>query len=170
MPKVSKKKAVQPKLTDRQAPTILALVRPDRPAVVDKPVKDEVILPPTTEEPVSDDAASSLPLPEKPSIEVANNTEPERAPDEEKPKKIIELPRLDSISTVTNSLGITLKLGDSIQVTAPWGGKEAVEIASIYESPSGEKWLQFKPCQDIKTGWTWEGGVIRAELASLITL
>jgi|SRR5919199_1704909 hypothetical protein len=148
-----------------------ALKRPDRPAAItEKPVKDEVILLPTEEEPVSDDAASSLPLSQKPSIEVTNNAEPERSPDEEKPKKIIELPRLDSISTVTNCLGITLTLGDSIQVTAPWGGKETVEIASIYESPSGEKWLQFKPCQDIKPGWTWEGGVMRAELATLITL
>ena len=37
MPKARKKKAVQPKLTDKQTSTILALMRPDRPAVVDKP-------------------------------------------------------------------------------------------------------------------------------------
>lgn len=162
MPKASKKKAIQPKTTDKQTPTVLALKRPEPPATIaDNPVKDEAISLPTTEEVVSDDAASPLPLPEKPSIEAAISTEPERSPDEEKPKKIIDSDSGTKSKTEQNDDPL---IGTQIEVTPPWGGKTLVKIVGSYVAPSGDKWVNFIPISECPARWEWKGGVKRMSL------
>jgi hypothetical protein len=136
MSKTNKK----PVTVDKPGLTLLALQRPERlAAIVEKPVKDEVIFLPTTEEPVSDDAASSLPVSSKPSSEVANNTEPNDDP----------------------------LIGTQIEVTPPWGGKTLVNIVDSYMAPSGVKWVSFIPIEECPSGWTWEGGVKKLSTLSL---
>src|SRR5919199_446959 len=131
MPKPPKK----PITADKPGIMLLALKRPDRPTVIaEKPVKDEVISLPTEEEVVSDDAASSLPLSSKPSIEVANNTELELPSDEEKPKKIISINSVPKSSTEPDDEPL---IGTKIEVTPPWGGKTLAKIVDSYIAPSG---------------------------------
>ncbi|HEY9301440.1 MAG TPA: hypothetical protein VIQ31_34760 [Phormidium sp.] len=160
MSKTNKK----PVTVDKPGLTILALQRPDRPAVVDKPVKDEVISLPTTEEPVLNDAALPLPLSKKSSIEVTNTTESERSPDEEKPKKIINIDLVSKLKTEPNDDPL---IGTHIQVTAPWGEKTLAEIVGSYIAPSGDKWVSFIPISECPAGWEWEGGVKRMSLLPL---
>jgi hypothetical protein len=145
MPQFNKK----PKAPDKPAITVLALKRPERPATIENPVKDEVISLPTTEETVSDDAASPHPRAEKPSIEVANITEP-------KPKKIITI---DLVSKSPSPQNDDPLIGTEIEVTAPWGDKTLVTVIDTYVAPSGNKWLTFAPISECPPGWTWEGGV-----------
>ena len=148
MSKINKK----PVTVDKPGLTLLALQRSERPAAIaEKPVKDEVISLPNTEEPVSDDAALPLPLSEKPSIEVANHTE-----SEQKPKKVISIDLVPKSRTEQNDDPL---IGTQILVTAPWGAKTQVTIVSACISPSGEKWVSFLPIEECPTGWQWEGGV-----------
>ncbi len=148
MPKPPKK----PITADKPGIMLLALKRPDRPTVIaEKPVKEEVISLPTEEEVVSDDAASSLPLSSKPSIEVANSTELGISLDEEevispelatentvitKPTHHVESNNSNGSSPVVDSVpksndsetksNADPLIGKLIEVTAPWGQKVSV--------------------------------------------
>jgi hypothetical protein len=142
-----------------------ALKRPDRPAAIaEKLVKDEVISLPTEEEPLSDDAAFPQPLSSKPSIPVANNTEPEQSLAEQKPKKIISIDSVPKSNTEPNDDPL---ISTQIEVTPPWGGKTVVNIVDSYIAPSGDKWVSFMPIEEIPSGWTWEGGVKKLSTLSL---
>jgi hypothetical protein len=159
MSKTNKK----PVTVDKPGLTLLALQRPERPAAIaEKPVKDEVISLPATEEPVSDDAASPLPLWSKPSSEVANNTEPEESPAEQKSKKIISIEPKSNTEPNDDPL-----IGTQIEVTPPWGGKTLVKIVDSYIAPSGDKWVSFMPLEESPSGWTWEGGMKKLSTLSL---
>lgn len=162
--------AKQPNKKKAQSPTNLALQRPDPKAVANN---------------------SNLPLPSKQVeevvVEVASNpTESPSIPTEELPAPLSQVksapqlvpppkptplpvpepepPRPEStIETVNNAGNEVFSTGDKILVTAPWGEKAIAQITSIYQSPSGT-WAQYKPAVDeLPTGWSWFGGVCRAE-------
>lgn len=134
-----------PKKKSPQTPTtILALKRPSPPPTIEKPMKDEVISLPATEEPVSDHAASCLPLSQKPSIEVTKNT------DVSSPVELVT----ESIDSDPDPL-----IGSQIEVIAPWGAKVFAEISGVYCTPGGEKWVWFNALDEIPDGWSWRGGV-----------
>jgi hypothetical protein len=127
--------------------TILALKRPERPATIDNPVKDEVVSLPNNEKLVPDDATSPAPLAEKPI--------------EQKPKKIIVI---DFVPKSTPPQNDDPLIGTEIEVAAPWGGKALVTVIDTCVAPSGDKWLTFAPISECPPGWQWEGGVKRISL------
>lgn len=157
--------AKKPKKKQAQSPTNLALQRPDPNAV-------------------ADNINSNLPLASKPIDEVAvevdsNPTESPPIPGEEPPAPVpqVEPPPQPAptpspvpepepasrIETVSNGDGEAFSTGDKIRVTAPWGEQAIAQITSIYQSPS-DTWAQYKPIvEELPTGWSWFGGVCRAE-------
>ncbi len=81
--------------------------------------------PPTTDQPVENDAPPLPPLPEKTSSEVT----PEPHVTEPKPK----FPPLVTLPEATNAAGEVLHVGDQIMVRAPWGERVIAEIVMIYQ-------------------------------------
>ena len=123
------------------ASTILAIKRP---------------APPTTDQPVGNDAPSPPPLPKEESSEAAKHT-PEPQVTEPKPK----FPPLVTLPSTTNAVGEVFQPGDQILVRAPWGGRVLTEISLIYEGAE-VAWVQYKPIEPLREGWQWEGGVMMA--------
>ena len=162
--------AKKPKKKKAQSPTNLALQRPDPNAVGDR---------------------SNLPLLSKQedesSVEVNSNaTESPLVPGEEPPTPVCQVepppqpapppkpvpspvpkpepPRpVSTVETISNIDGEAFSTGDKILVTAPWGEKAIAQITSLYQSPS-DTWAQYQPvAEELPTGWSWLGGVCRAE-------
>lgn len=164
--------AKKPKKKKAQDPTNLALQRPDPNAMVDHsnlplPSKqvDEAVVEvgshstesppvPTEEEetpvPVSQVEPSPQPAP-------ISKPVPSPVPKPDSPKPAITL------ETISNADGEAFSAGDKILVTAPWGEKAIAQITSLYQSPS-DTWAQYQPiAEELPTGWSWLGGVCRAE-------
>jgi hypothetical protein len=151
---VEESKVIKPKET----PTILALKRPDKPT---EPIA------------VTNDASITSSLSEKPSIAASDLTETVKESNEQQDFDVInetinetidyksELIQLESIVNANND---TFIAGDKILVTSPWGKRVTAIITFLYLSSADTRWAKYKPIEPIKEGWSWNHGVIRAEL------
>ncbi len=92
------------------------------------------------------------------SVEVPQNLY--RRPNKPKPPEPKQQPKLES---ATNDAGEVFNAGDKICVTSPWGEQAIAEITGFYQDNSGQAWAQYTP-SEIREGWTWETGSIRAAL------
>lgn len=109
--------------------------------------------PPTTDQPVGNDAPPLPPRPEKTSSEVT----PEPHVTEAKPK----FPPLVTLPSTTNVTGEVFHVGDQILVKAPWGDTVIAEIMVIYQG-SERTWVEYKPIEQVLEGWSWERGMVMA--------
>ncbi|MGC9525741.1 MAG: hypothetical protein ACP5D7_09410 [Limnospira sp.] len=123
---------------------ILAVTRPKKPPEPEiNPAAEK------TEKP--EDSQRSTPNPDRPRLSRLPK------PVKHKPKPLVEL------SEAKNPRGEVFAIGDRIWVRAPWGVWAIAEITQFYESTPDTILANFIPKQE-KPDWTWDGGMIRAEL------
>ncbi|MEB3886434.1 hypothetical protein [Lyngbya sp. CCY1209] len=133
---------------------ILAVTRPKKPPEPEtKPVADQTEKPEDTKRPTPNPEDSKRPNFNK------DRPRPSRLPKpvKHKPKPLVEL------SEAKNPQGEVFAIGDKIWVRAPWGLWAIAEITQFYESSPDTILANFIPKQE-KPDWTWDGGMIRAEL------
>lgn len=159
--------AKKPKKKKAQSPTNLALQRPNPNAVADNINSN----PPVSSKPIDEVAvevdsnpAQSPPIPqEEPPAPVPQVEPPPQPAPPPKPKPLPAPEPENKIETVSNAEGEAFSTGDKIVVTAPWGEKAIAQITNLYQSPSAT-WAQYQPAvEELPTGWSWLGGVCRAE-------
>jgi hypothetical protein len=119
-----------------------------------KPVEEE----PVTAEPVEAPVPPAIaPEPEPKAEAPGENRQFDRRPHRYEPKP------LQTLETANNAAGESFKLGDKIQLFAPWGKKAIAEVSLIYQDESHNVWVQYFPIEDIPANWSWLGGCTRAE-------
>jgi len=119
-----------------------------------KPVEEEPVASEAVETPVPPAVAAE---PEAKADAAAENQQFDRRPHRYEPKP------LQTLETATNAAGESFKLGDKIQLFAPWGQKAIAEVSLIYQDESQNVWVQYFPIEEIPPNWTWLGGCTRAE-------
>ncbi|MGC1396866.1 MAG: hypothetical protein WA828_21605 [Coleofasciculaceae cyanobacterium] len=129
-----------------QAKLEVVKVEPQKP--VEEPVAAEAV-----ETPVPPVVAAEPEATEAPK----ENRQFDRRPQRYEPKP------LQTLETASNASGEDFKLGDKIQLFAPWGKKAIAEVSLIYQDESQNVWVQYFPVEEIPANWSWLGGCTRAE-------
>lgn len=119
-----------------------------------KPVEEEPVTSEVVETPVPPAVAAE---PEAKAEAPVENRQFDRRPQRYEPKP------LQTLETATNATGESFKLGDKIQLVAPWGKKAIAEVSLIYQDESQNIWVQYFPVEEIPPNWSWLGGCTRAE-------
>lgn len=118
-----------------------------------KPVEEEPVAAEAVEKPVPPVVAAEPEATEAPK----ENRQFDRRPQRYEPKP------LQTLETASNAVGEDFKLGDKIQLFAPWGKKAIAEVSLIYQDESQNVWVQYFPVEEIPANWSWLGGCTRAE-------
>lgn len=139
---------VEPQKPEKVEPAKVEVVKvePQKP-VEEKPLASEAVetpVPPAAEEPEATKAPTE-------------SRQFDRRPQRYEPKP------LQTLETATNAAGENFKLGDKIQLFAPWGKKAIAEVSLIYQDESQNVWVQYFPVEEIPPNWSWLGGCTRAE-------
>lgn len=119
-----------------------------------KPVEEEPVAVEAVETPVPPVVAAE---PEAKAEAPKENRQFDRRPQRYEPKP------LQTLETASNAAGEDFKLGDKIQLFAPWGKKAIAEVSLIYQDESQNVWVQYFPVEEIPANWSWLGGCTRAE-------
>lgn len=128
-----------------------------KPLVVEEPVATTIV-----ETIVSAVEPKPLPAPE-PVVEAPTEKAPvENRKFDRKPQRYEPKP-LSTLESYHNAAGDNFKLGDKIQLFAPWGKAAIAEISLIYHDESRNVWVQYLPIGDIPANWSWFGGCSRSE-------
>lgn len=70
---------------------------------------------------------------------------------------------LSTLESHHNAAGDSFKIGDKIQLFAPWGKSAIAEISLIYHDESHNVWVQYIPLAETPPNWSWLGGCSRSE-------
>ena len=156
------------KPVEEQPPSVSPLAdkpveeQPETPAPV--PVKDPTPIqeePTTTPETLETVEESPQEVPAPALIKEAP-TDNERPYEPKKPQRSFKPSK--TLPSTTNGAGEVFKLGDKILPKSPWGTRALAEITAIYEDNQGDAWVQYIPIEEVPDGWSWLGGITRAEL------
>lgn len=155
----------------------LSSIQPSVSPLADKPVEEQpeapAPTPPASVEdptPIQEEPAPKLETVEEspqevpaPALVEEAPTDNERRYETKKPQRSLSKP-LKTLQSATNGAGEVFNLGDKILPKAPWGTRALAEITAIYEDNQGDAWVQYLPVEEVPDGWSWLGGVTRAEL------
>lgn len=137
---------------EEAAPIELVKIEPQKP--------EKVVEPPPT--PVAG-VDSPLPPQEEPASIPSEAPKTVETRQFEKRPQRYEVKPLKTLQSSTNAAGESFKLGDKIQLTAPWGKKAIAEISLIYQDESANVWVHYVPIEEVPHNWSWLGGCSRAE-------
>ncbi len=152
-------------VTSEPAKVELVKVEPQKP-VEEEPAKVEIVKvepqKPVEEEPIAADAVETVPPAGAPEPQPEAEAPVESRQFDRRPHRYEPKP-LQTMETATNASGLSFKLGDKIELFAPWGKKSRAEVSLIYQDESHNVWVQYFPIEEIPANWSWLGGCTRAE-------